>query len=273
MKRILFIAMTLVTSLMMAQSKDRGVKVRNLEEVPINPHVTTHFVSSEKIDYVDISSNDIIGDLINDKVLRIKPINEVEGEYILTIVAETYIKQYKLIVVNDEYWKEDMATEVRIDNYNKLDRTNLQLTQKQLHDLAFKAYVEDKKGRNNMLRTKKNRLEMGLNNIYVHDDYIFIDVVLKNKTNIPFTIDQTVFSIKDRKITKATNSQELRIKPIYTYLVYNRFEKRFRNIYVFEKFTFPDNKSFSIMFDEEQISGRKLELLIDYRDLLRANTL
>lgn len=269
MRKLIFLAvLSFLCKVALAQSD-----VKNLEVIGINPDVTTHFVSSEKIDYVDISSNDIIGDLVNDKVLRIKPINNIEGEFILTIVAETYIKQYTLVVDNSELMKNDISTEVRISNYNKLDRTNLNLTSKQLHDLSFKAYIEDKKGKNNMLRTKKYGLHMALNNIYVHDDYIFVDVILKNKTNIPFTIDQTVFSIKDRKISKATNSQEIRIKPIYTYLAYNRFDKKFRNIYVFDKFTFPDNKIFSIMFDEKQTSGRKLELLVDYKDLLRANKL
>lgn len=245
---------------------------RELPEVLVNKNVTTHFISKEKLEYVDISTADIAGDIANDRLLRIKPLEDAEeGEYILTIVGETYFQQYRLIL--DEEGEYNAPTEVRINDSNKLDRDELRLTESQLHDLSLKIYMGDKKGNNNMIRTKKYGILSTLNNIYVHGDYIFLDVILRNKTNLAFTFDQVTFSIKDSKVTKATNSQEKKLQPVYTYMANSRFENSFRNIYVFRKFTFPDDKTFSIEFNEEQTSGRQLELLIDYQDLLRAKRL
>jgi UDP-N-acetylmuramate--alanine ligase len=44
------------------------------------------------------------------------------------------------------------------------------------------------------------------------------------------------------------------------------------NLFVFEKFTFPDQKVFTIEFSEKQISGRTVKLMIDYEDVLNADT-
>ncbi|MCS3332298.1 DUF4138 domain-containing protein (plasmid) [Bacteroides thetaiotaomicron] len=43
-------------------------------------------------------------------------------------------------------------------------------------------------------------------------------------------------------------------------------------MFVFEKFTFPDQKVFTIEFSEKQISGRTVKLMIDYEDVLNADT-
>ena len=72
-------------------------------------------------------------------------------------------------------------------------------------------------------------------------------------------------------MTKATNLQSVEIKPIITYLDDNSFKKNYRNIFVFEKFTFPEDKVFSIEISEKQISGRTILLRISYADVLRAD--
>ena len=50
------------------------------------------------------------------------------------------------------------------------------------------------------------------------------------------------------------------------------FETTYRNVFAFDKFTFPNDKLFKIRLVEKEISGRTLELAVEYRDLLNADT-
>ncbi len=49
-----------------------------------------------------------------------------------------------------------------------------------------------------------------------------------------------------------------------------QIRKSYRNIYCFKKFTFPSDKVLSIELTEKQISGRKILLNIDYKQVLEA---
>ncbi|WP_332911825.1 DUF4138 domain-containing protein [Algoriphagus boritolerans] len=112
-----------------------------------------------------------------------------------------------------------------------------------------------------------------MNSIYTVDDYIFLDISFTNKTNLKFDLDQLRFKIEDKRITKATNVQSIEIEPEYQLFTPKSFEKKYHNIYVFKKFTFPNSKVFTIELSESQISGRTLSLEIKYADLLAADTL
>jgi hypothetical protein len=50
------------------------------------------------------------------------------------------------------------------------------------------------------------------------------------------------------------------------------FRKNFRNIYVFKKFTYPNSKVMIIRLIEEQLSGRTIEMKVNYSDILKADT-
>ena len=76
---------------------------------------------------------------------------------------------------------------------------------------------------------------------------------------------------EDKKQTKATNFQSIEILPLMQVNKNLVFKKNYRNIFVFEKFTFPDEKVLTIEISEKQISGRTITLRIDYADILHAD--
>ena len=114
---------------------------------------------------------------------------------------------------------------------------------------------------------------MTLNNIYVLYDHYFLDISVKNESNIDFEIDQIRFKVEDEKITKATNFQQLELSPKFQQNKDKGFSKSYRNIFVFEKFTFPDDKVFTFEIAEKQMSGRAEVLKIKYKDVLNADNL
>lgn len=276
MKNYFLIALlAIITSYnLMAQNQDQPVILKqeqdDMEELKvmyINKDVSTHFIALEEISYVDISNNKIVGDIPVSNVLRLKPIEE-GANGIVTIVTESYFVQY-MLVYTDELDKVYTRHNIQYSELRSLMDPEKVLTKADMYDYAGKMFVQKKRYYD--VSTVSKRLKVTLNNIYTVDKYFFIDLSLKNRSNIQFDIDQIRFKVEDKRMTKATNLQSVEIKPIITYLDDNSFKKNYRNIFVFEKFTFPEDKVFSIEISEKQISGRTILLRISYADVLRAD--
>lgn len=276
MKNCFLIALlAIITSYnLMAQNQDQPVILKqeqdDMEELKvmyINKDVSTHFIALEEISYVDISNNKIVGDIPIGNVLRLKPIEE-GANGIVTIVTESYFVQY-MLVYTDELDKVYTRHNIQYSELRSLMDPEKVLTKADMYDYAGKMFVQKKRYYD--VSTVSKRLKVTLNNIYTVDKYFFIDLSLKNRSNIQFDIDQIRFKVEDKRMTKATNLQSVEIKPIIIYLDDNSFKKNYRNIFVFEKFTFPEDKVFSIEISEKQISGRTILLRISYADVLRAD--
>ncbi|MCQ2265924.1 MAG: DUF4138 domain-containing protein, partial [Bacteroidales bacterium] len=142
-------------------------------------------------------------------------------------------------------------------------------TKSDMYDYAAKMFQSNKKYYD--VSTTAKKLRLTLNNIYTVDKYFFVDISMLNKTNIQFDIDQIRFKIEDKKIFKATSFQSVEIKPIVTLNDDMNFKHNYRNIFVFEKFTFPEDKVFTIEISEKQISGRTIILRVSYAGVLSAD--
>ena len=59
---------------MAAKAQTKSIDV--METVKVNREVSTHFVTGDPIKYVDISMNEVVGDLPLKNILRIKPVEE-----------------------------------------------------------------------------------------------------------------------------------------------------------------------------------------------------
>lgn len=266
--------LAIVTINLMAQNQNQPVILKqeqdDMEELKvmyINKDVSTHFIALEEISYVDISNNKIVGDIPVGNVLRLKPIEE-GANGIVTIVTERYFVQY-MLVYTDELDKVYTRHNIQYSELRSLMDPEKVLTKADMYDYASKMFVQKKRYYD--VSTVSKRLKVTLNNIYTVDKFFFIDLSLKNRSNIQFDIDQIRFKVEDKRMTKATNLQSVEIKPIITYLGDISFKRNYRNIFVFEKFTFPEDKVFTIEISEKQISGRTIILRISYADVLKAD--
>ena len=123
-----------------------------------------------------------------------------------------------------------------------------------------------------MREVKSLKLTMQINNVYVVNDYMFLDMTFLNSSNLGYDIDDLKFSVEDKKIYKATNNQSIALIPVYQLYNQKQFRKSYRNIYVFKKFTYPNSKVMKIRLLEEQLSGRAIEMTVKYSDILNADT-
>jgi conjugative transposon TraN protein len=249
-----------------------------LSKVYIDEEISLHFLSPEPIQYVDISTDNMIGDIPLENVFRLKAIRDSVSEFngynkslgVVTIIGQKFIAQYDLWYAHDE---RQLETQIEIlpVNTSPLEVGKIPMSDQELRYFSIEAFKEKKKTK--ITKSDQYGITGQVNNIYTIDDYIFLDISFKNNTNLKFDLDQLRFKIEDKKITKATNVQSIEIEPEYQLFTPESFEKKYRNIYAFKKFNFPNSKVFTIELSESQISGRTLSLEIKYSDLLAADTL
>lgn len=278
MKAKLITILFLVISFSAFAQKNGTMLKTELPKIYIDEDISLHFLSPEPIQYVDISTNNMIGDIPLDNVFRVKAIRDSVSNLngynkslgVVTIIGQKYIAQYDLWYAHDV---RQLKTQIEIlpVNTNPLEVGDIPMSDQELRFFSIEAYKRKKK--KNTIRSTEYGVIGQVNNIYTVDDYIFLDISFKNKTNLKFDLDQLRFKVEDKKITKATNVQSIEIEPEYQLFTPESFEKRYRNIYAFKKFTFPNSKVFTIELAESQISGRTLILQIEYSDLLTADTL
>lgn len=264
----------------------------DLKVIEVSNNVNVHFRSPEPVQFVDLSTSNLIGDLPIENVVRLKiqdgfdvtdsitgrikaplPFMDNEEIGVVTIVGQSYMAQYKIIYRNN------------IQSTNII--TNIEISPEQMQPLEFPSYdmsplelknvcmdiIKKKPQRKPKRKSYKLKIKAVLNNIYTVGDYVFIDLGFFNKTNLSYSVDEIKFTIDDKKILKSTNVQSNTIKPAYRLYNHKSFKRQYRNIYVFKKFTYPDNKVLTVRLTEEQVSGRTIELGIKYKDVLQADTL
>lgn len=262
MKTILFFFLALCASRLYAQDK--------LPVVYLPENLTIHFISPEPIQYVDISTKELTGDLPLKNVLRLKLRDSLKSFYgsVVTIAGEKFIAQYKLLPGYP-----GVPTEINIvpDDMKPLDISGIGFSQNQLKGLALGLIAKSPDKR--MEKVKAFGIKGQLNHVYTVGDYIFLDISYRNKTNLKYDIAGFRFKVDDKKVTKAANNQSVEVKPAFVLLTLPAFSKNYRNIFVFKKMSFPGNKVLRAELSEKQLSGRIVTLSISYQDILDADTL
>ena len=288
MKTILYSLLLSTAQFLTAQTATKEQIISDLPEIEITEGINLHIISPEPIQYVDLSTQKLTGDLPTTNIARIKITDSPESNEtekikkqttftsgqnigIITVVGQSFIAQYKAIYRNSENLNTVTNIHIQPENmqpieFNKMVFSNLELRK-------FAMDIIQKKSEEHPIREEKNlKLNVQLNNVYVMSDYIFLDMTFKNNSNLSYDIEDLKFSIEDKKIYKATNNQSIEMTPIFQLNPQKHFRKNFRNIYVFKKFTFPNSKVMMIRLIEEQLSGRTIEMKINYSDILKADT-
>lgn len=280
-KKILSVIAILSIAVTSFAQNIEGTFKKELPTIYITEDLSIHFVSPEPIQYVDISTHHIVGNLPVKNVLRIKAVKDSlkniqfglvnRDVAVITIVGEKFMAQYNVAYIADAE-RVNLPTSIHIDpsSMQPLDNPSVGFSEPELREFATS--ILKRKRQFHSVSSKAYGLKSELNNIYTVGDYVFLDLTYSNNTNLKYDVDQIRFKIDDKKIVKATNVQSVEIEPVFTLYKNTSFKRSFRNIYVFRKFTFPGNKVLNIEMTEIQISGRLINLQLDYSDLLNADT-
>ena len=288
MKTILYSLLLFTAQFLTAQTATKEQIISDLPEIEITQGINLHIISPEPIQYVDLSTQKLTGDLPTTNIARIKitdspESNETEkikkqtiftsGQNIgvISVVGQSFIAQYKAVYRNSENLNTVTNIHIQPENMQPIEFDKMVFSNLELRKFAMD--IIQKSSEKNPIREEKNlKLNIQLNNVYVMSDYIFLDMTFKNNSNLSYDIEDLKFSIEDKKIYKATNNQSIEMTPIFQLNPQKHFRKNFRNIYVFKKFTFPNSKVMMIRLIEEQLSGRTIEMKVNYSDILKADT-
>lgn len=245
----------------------------------VNTDVTTHIVMPEQLKMVDISTGQIVGDQCTDNMVRIKPVlpDSVSGgegfvtsQFLgtITLLGERHMSQYD-VVYDEDPRRAVSYYEVRHEDGYNYSNPDIAMPEGEMANYAWAIANSERKY--NMVRSNAHGINASVYNIYSIGNYFFIDLYLKNKTNIAYDIAQMRVTLTDKKETKATNSQTLELTPAYVLNNNKSFRKDYRQVVVLDKLTFPEEKVLNIEISEDQISGRVITVPIEYEDILNAD--
>ena len=288
MRTILYSLLLCTAQFLTAQTATKEQLSSDLPEIEITEGINLHIISPEPIQYVDLSTLKLTGDLPATNIARIKITDSPESNEtekiikpvlfssgdtvgIITVVGQSFIAQYKAVYRNSENLNTVTNIHIQPEDMQPIEFDKMVFSNLELRKFAMD--IIQKKSEEHPIREEKNlKINVQLNNVYVMSDYIFLDMTFKNNSNLSYDIEDLKFSIEDKKIYKATNNQSIEMTPIFQLNPQKHFRKNFRNIYVFKKFTFPNSKVMMIRLIEEQLSGRTIEMKINYSDILKADT-
>ncbi|WP_312901061.1 conjugative transposon protein TraN [Chryseobacterium taichungense] len=287
MRNLLYSLMLFTANLLTAQTATTEQIISDLPELEITDGINLHMISPEPIQYVDLSSDMLTGDLPANNIARIKITDNPSSEKdkkkhfspffsgdtvgIITVVGQSFIAQYKAVYGNADNLNTVANIHIQPEAMQPIEFDKITFSNRELRQFALRI-IENKTDKK-PVRTENNlNLNMQLNNVYVMGDYIFLDMTFKNTSNLSYDLEALKFSIEDKKIHNATNNQSIEMTPIFLLNAQKHFRKNLRNIYVFKKFTYPNSKVMMIRMIEEQLSGRTIEMKVNYSDILKADT-
>ena len=244
-----------------------------MELLTVNEQVTTVITATEPIRFVDISTDKVAGDQPISNTIRLKPkeAGHADGDVlaIVTIVTERYRVQYALIYTT-RLQEAVTDKEVQMEEQQPFHNPAVSLTTEDMYRFARQIWTSPARYRD--VSNRKHRMIMRLNNIYAVGEYFSIDFSVENRTDIRFDIDEIRVKLADKKVSKATNSQIIELKPEMMLEKTKSFLHGYRNVMVVRKMTFPNDKVLTIEMSEKQISGRTISVNIDYEDVLNADS-
>ena len=246
---------------------------QEMGQLTVNENVTTIVTASEPVRLVDISTDKVAGDKPINNTVRLKPKEggHKDGDIlgIGTIVTERYRTQYALIYTTRI---EEAVTDKEIAYDERSDYNNPAVAMSTADMVKFARRIWNSPAKYRNIKTRSNRMTMRLNNIYTVGEFFFIDFSVENNTNLRYDIDELRFTLSDKKQSKATNFQRMELQPVLLLDQSKTFQRGYRNVVVIKKMTFPNDKVLTIQLSEKQISGRTIDMAIDYEDVLAADS-
>lgn len=246
---------------------------QEMGQLTVNENVTTIVTASEPVRLVDISTDKVVGDKPINNTVRLKPKEggHKDGDIlgIVTIVTERYRTQYALIYTTRI---EEAVTDKEIAYDERSDYNNPAVAMSTADMVKFARRIWNSPAKYRNIKTRSNRMTMRLNNIYTVGEFFFIDFSVENNTNLRYDIDELRFTLSDKKQSKATNFQRMELQPVLLLDQSKTFQRGYRNVVVIRKMTFPNDKVLTIQLSEKQISGRTIDMAIDYEDVLAADS-
>ena len=288
MKRLLFVVALTVLFFVGVQAQDtvRTFSQRQVVEpyrVEVAFNKTLHILFPSEVVYVDLGSLDLIADKANgaQNVVRIKAAKQdfTEETNFSVITADgcfysftaVYSENPSQLNIEMEDWlhKDPYSDFANRQMYIRLDELSGEtpLTVNRIMYTILRRNVRDIKS----VGSKRFGIQVLLRGVYVHGDLFYLHVSMRNRSKVAFDIDYIRFKICDKKTARRTAVQETFVNPVRVFDEIMRVdaEAMIRNVFVFRKFTIPDDKVL-VMEVYERNGGRHQRFEIENSRLVGA---
>lgn len=242
---------------------------------------TTHVIFPAAVRYVDLGSDNIIasqaGDVIN--VLRVKAaVEDFTGETNLSVICE----DGSYYAFNVKYAKEPEKLSIEMKDFlysgdnGRLPSNLSDLYFKELGSespllvkLVMQSIADNNRRLIKHLGAKQFGLQFLLRGMYAHNGLLYINLHLKNKTDMPYYVDHVEFRMIDKKLAKQTAMQELTLAPLRAYNNETMVKPlgTLNSVWCLEQFSLPNDKLLEVTVYERN-GGRHLSFTVDADDLL-----
>ncbi len=244
---------------------------------------TLHILFPSEVVYVDLGSLDLIADKADgaQNVVRIKAAKQdfTEETNFSVITADgcfysftaVYSENPSQLNIEMEDWlhKDPYSDFANRQMYIRLDELSGEtpLTVNRIMYTILRRNVRDIKS----VGSKRFGIEVLLRGVYVHGNLFYLHVSMRNRSKVAFDIDYIRFKICDRKTARRTAVQETFVNPVRVFDEIMRVdaEGMIRNVFVFRKFTIPDDKVL-VMEVYERNGGRHQRFEIENSRLVGA---
>lgn len=251
--------------------------------IEVSFNKTVHILFPAAVEYVDLGSTDLIAGKADgaQNVVRVKAaVREFTGETNFSVISAdgifySFVATYAdnpaqlSIVMEDWLHKDPFSDSAKDQTYVRLaelgDETPLQVNR-----IMYTIYKRDARPVKT-IGSKRFGIQLLLKGIYVDGGLYYFHTSLRNRSSVAFDIDRVRFRIADRKVARRTAVQETFVDPVRTYsaVVSAGAGETVANVYVFRKFTIPDDKVL-IMDVFEKDGGRHQTFMVQNTDLVDA---
>ena len=248
---------------------------------------TTCIIFKSPIKSVDLGSRDIIADKASavDNVLRVKASSIGFNETNFSVM--TADGQFHSFVVNYNEFPTMLALDLSSNDDGVVQQEARSVNQQgtvvsfagvntsQQEIVQNCSHVLEQHRRVKHVGINKYDIQASLRGLYYKDNVLYYKIGVKNKSNIHYDLDFIRFFITDKTVAKETSHQELEVVPLYVYnqpLVVIPGHRTIEKVFVFQKFTIPDDKVVQVIMGEKN-GGRTVTFTVANQDILDADTL
>ncbi|WP_185284579.1 conjugative transposon protein TraN [Hymenobacter sp. NBH84] len=260
---------------------DLGAASAGPAKLPVLPlyvsdQKTTHLVFPYPVTYVDLGNSGILAAKATgaDNIVRVKAASNHLTETNMTVLTSGG-KLY-MFVVNYQHDPKVLSLDLstmtsstaQAGSGSEAILSNTPIPQGNLDAYSKQALARG----GSAASDTKNQLSVRAGSVGYQQETLFFPLHLRNRSNVTYDVDFVKFYIQDKKIAKRTAEQAIELTPTYVYngnLKKIEADGKLQQVFVFKKFTIPDQKNLVVEVYEKG-GGRNITLKLSNSDLLRA---
>ncbi|MGQ1787496.1 DUF4138 domain-containing protein [Saccharicrinis sp. GN24d3] len=243
--------------------------------ISVNENKVVHIVCPKAVSYVQVGNGEkLIAETLSDypNIVRVKASNVFKDTTSLSLVCDGKLYTF------DVGYQKDCPLQYKLSSFKGQPILDIYGTSLPLDKiLEGMKQLGQRKIRRSIEKVNAQQIQFSLTDIKVKHNLLFVEIHIKNNSNIIYITGVPTFLMRDKKPKKAANVQEYLIEPEHAShgelsIVPN---DEATIVMVFKTFTIPKHKEVEVSLKEitNGYTGRDLKLNFSNKPIVRAKSL